>query len=211
MKFLISILFVLATASYSAESSEVLPKDSSRLFYAYLGIGDNISKTDSDNLKNIDSSPGEWEIGIGRYVTENISVDGIFEYWGQRYERTDGISLPNTYNNNIQVTNMGLSIATVYHYKRNPFHTHIGLGAGYFNSSVLVTDPGSGKYTEAGAPSSKWLVGYHASIGFDYCVGEEFWIGLELKYRMLNADFGAYTHGEADVGGTYLYFVIKGP
>lgn len=180
--------------------------------YSYVYIGNNIGNTRDGTLTSVNykgSSPGEFGIGTGRFVTDDISIEGIMEYWGERFERDDATILAGTYNNIIQVTSMGLSTAAIYHYTNNSFDVYLGIGAGYFNTGILITDPDSTLLTEAGAPSDKWLVGYHASFGVNYGYGEQFSIGVELKQRKLYADFGPYTNGKVNVGGTYMLIVLN--
>lgn len=179
--------------------------------YSYLYFGNNIGNTSSSKLESVNykgTAPGEWGIGIGRYVTDTISLEGALEYWGERFERKDGTVLPGTKNSIIQVTNMGLSASAVYNYTRHSFHVHLGAGAGYFSTEVLVTDPDSGLLTKNNTPSDKWFPEYHAGLGIDYCVGKEVWIGIEVKHRILYADFGPYTDGRTNVGGTFLLFAV---
>ncbi len=181
--------------------------------YAYAYLGNNIGNTRSGALESVDykgSGPGEWGFGFGHYMTDSISIEGSFEYFGERFARNDGTIIPGTYNNVIQVTSIGPSASLLYHYKHDPFHLYLGAGVGYYSTGVNVTDPGSGLLTNEGAPSDKWFAGYHADFGVAYNTGLGFALGLELKHRILYVDFDAYTGGKADVGGNYLLFVIRG-
>ena len=192
-----------------------VPVDSSvdsSAYYGYLYIGDNTGGINSDKLESVNykgGGPLEWGIGLGRYFTDAVSIEGTFEYWGERYERQGGATIPGTENNVIQVGGLGLSISAIYNYTSNPFHSYFGVGAGYFLTGILVTEPGTGLLGTGGAPSDKLLPGYHAVIGLDYKVKGSHKLGVEVKRRILNADFGQYTNGEVDVGGTYLLFMYR--
>lgn len=201
-------LLALSTLLYAAEPTE---KPQEPFLYAYAYLGNNIGNTHSGALESVDykgSGPGEWGFGFGHYMTDTISIEGSFEYFGERFERNDGTTIPGTYNNVIQVTSMGPSASVLYHYKHAPFHLYLGAGVGYYSTGVLVTDPGSGLFTSEGAPSDKWFAGYHADLGVTYNTGIVA-LGLALKHRILYVDFDAYTDGKADVGGTCLLFVIS--
>ena len=181
-------------------------------WYGYLYIGDNIGGANSDKLERVNyksGGPPEWGIGIGRYLNDVVSVEGIFEYWGERYERKTGSVIPGTENNVIQVGGLGISIAAVFNYIYQDLHGYAGAGAGYYLTGILVTEPGTGLLTEKGAPSDKFLPGFHVSIGADYRIQEAHKIGVELKRRFLDADFGQYTNGSVEVGGTYLLFMYR--
>lgn len=199
-------LLAFSTLLYAAEAPQ------KPFLYAYGYLGNNIVNSRSGALESVDykgSAPGEWGFGFGHYVTDSISIEGSFEYFGERFERNNGTVIPATYNNLIQVTSMGPSASVLYHYRHNPFHLYLGAGAGYYSTGLLVTDPDSGLFTTKGAPSDKWFAGYHADLGVNYDTAIGFALGLALKHRILYVDFDAYTGGRADVGGTYLLFVIS--
>ena len=183
-------------------------------WYGYLYLGDNIGSSSTGNLKSTNyksGGPPEWGIGIGRYYDihgQAFSVEGTFEYWGERYERK-GPVIPGTENNVIQAGGLGLSASAVYHYHRQDFHGYLGAGAGYFVTGILITEPGSGLLTEKGAPSDKWLPGFHFSAGANYRMSANHKLGIEIKHRILKADFGVYTDGEVDLGGTYLLLMYR--
>ena len=194
-------------AEESAESNIV-----SSPFYGYLFVGDNTSSSHSGNLKPVNyksGGPYEWGIGLGRYLTDIVSVEGTFEYWGERYERQGAAIIPGTENNVIQAGGLGLSMTAVVNYTQRDIHAYAGLGAGYFLTGILITEPGSGLLTDDGAPSDKILPGYHVSLGVDYRVSNNHKLGVEYKRRFLKADFGQYTNGKVDIGGSYLLFVYR--
>lgn len=207
-----SFCILLTCPTFLFASAPAGPSVDSSAFYGYLYIGDNTGGISSDKLKSVNykgDGPLEWGIGIGRYFTNAVSIEGTFEYWGERYERQGGAVIPETENNVIQVGGLGLSISAIYNYTSNPFHSYLGIGAGYFLTGILVTEPGTGLLGAEGAPSDKLLLGYHAVIGLDYRVKGNHKLGVEVKHRILNADFGQYTNGEDDVGGTYLLFMYR--
>lgn len=194
-------------ASTSLQEPEMLSD-----YYGYAYIGDNISGSPSNELKTINykgGGPSEWGIGMGKYLNDMFSIDATFEFWGERYERKNGPILPGTQNNVIQAGGIGLSTTAVYNYTTGPLHSYAGLGVGYFDTGLLVTDPDSGLLTAINAPSDKWLPGYHISLGFDYRLVDNHKLGLEIKHRVLKADFGSYTNGEVDLGGTWLLIVYR--
>lgn len=198
-----AVLFASVTVDSAVEPSA---------YYGYLYIGDNTGDISSSELKTINykgGGPAEWGVGIGRYFTEAVSVEGTFEYWGERYERRGGVVIPGTENNVIQVGGLGLSISALYNFTGNFFHSYLGVGAGYFVTGILVTEPGTGLLGAEDAPSDKLILGYHAVMGFDYRVQGNHKLGVEVKHRVLNADFGQYTNGEIDAGGTYLLFMYR--
>lgn len=206
----LSMLFVCPVFLFASE-----PADSQADFsdyYGYLYAGDDTGGSSSSKLKSVNykgGGPPEWGIGIGRYFSDIFSVEGTFEYWSERYERQGGSVIPGTENNVIQVGGLGFSVSAVCNYSLNRFHTYAGIGGGYFLTGILVTQPGSGLLTDDGAPSDKLLFGYHAVIGLDYKIKANHKLGIEIKHRILNADFGQYTGGEVDVGGTYLLFLYR--
>lgn len=207
-----SLFILVATPIISFASAPVVSPVDSSAYYGYLYIGDNLGGSSSNKLKSINykgGGPLEWGIGIGRYFSNAVSIEGTFEYWGERYERQGGAVILGTENNVIQVGGLGLSISAIYNFTSNPFHGYLGLGAGYFLTGILVTEPGTGLLGEEGTPSDKLLPGYHAVIGFDYRVSGGHKLGVEIKHRILNADFGQYTNGEADVGGSYLLLMYR--
>lgn len=176
-------------------------------YYGYLYIGNNTGSGHSRELDSIDykgGSPYEWGLGLGRYLSHTISIEGTFEYWGERFERQDANLIPGTANNVIQVGGLGVSIAGLLNYRYTDLHGYVGIGAGLFYTGVLVTEPGTGLLTTDNAPTDKLRPGYHGVVGLDYRVEENHWVGLEVKYRILRVDFGEYTHGEVDVGGTCI-------
>jgi len=204
--------FLLAWPTFLfASAPDVTPADTSA-FYGYSYLGDNAAGISLDKLKSVNykgGGPLEWGVGIGRYFTNAVSVEGTFDYWGDRYERQGGAVVPGTENNVIQVGGLGLSISALYNTRSNPFHSYLGIGAGYFLTGILVTEPGTGLLGAEGAPPDQLLFGYQAVIGLDYRVKGNHKLGVEVKRRILNADFGQYTNGEVDVGGSYLLFMYR--
>lgn len=181
-------------------------------FYGYLYMGDNIVNSNSDVLKSVNykgGGPFEWGIGVGKYLNGLLSLEGTFEYYGERYERRDGPILLGTLNNIIQAGGIGLSMSALLNYNWNSFHIYSGFGAGYFSAGLLVTDPQSGLLTVENAPSDKWLPGFHIIAGIDYKFAKSFGLGIEIKHRILRTDFGNYTNGEVDFGGTWLLIIFR--
>ena len=181
-------------------------------FYCYLYMGDDISNSNSDELKAVNykgGGPYEWGLGVGKYLNNCFSVEGTFEYYGERYERKDGPILKGTFNNVIQAGGIGLSMSALLNHNWSSFHFYSGFGVGYFNTGLLVTEPLSGLLTEKNAPSDKWLSGYHIFAGVDYRLSKSLGLGLEIKHRVLKTDFGSYTNGDVDFGGTWLLIVIR--
>ena len=203
---------VLTCPAIVFASTPVEPSVDTSALYGYLYVGDNVSGSNSGKLKTVNyksGGPPEWGIGLGRYFTDIVSVEGTFEYWGERYERQGTAIIPGTENNVIQVGGLGLSMTAVFNYTHRDIHAYAGLGAGYFLTGILITEQGSGLLTDEGAPSDKFLLDYHVSVGADYRVSGNHKLGIEYKRRILKADFGQYTNGEVDVGGSYLLFVYR--
>lgn len=181
-------------------------------WYGYLFIGDNVSESSTDKLKSVNykgGGPLEWGVGIGKYINDVFSVEGTFDYWGERFERKDSSIISGTENNVIQAGGLGLSVSGIYNYHQNNFHGYIGAGVGLFATGILVTEPGSGLLTSEGAPSDKLLPGYHVMTGASFRVRGNHKIGLEIKHRILKADFGRYTNGDVDLGGTYFLLMYR--
>ncbi len=208
-RLFILTLLALSTLLHADASAEEFGGATGR--YSYLFIGKNVGTTRSGALESVEFYGrcfGDWGAGGGRFVSDNISIEAIFEAWGDCYER-EGVVLPGTYNNIMQVTSVGMSAAAVYHYTHNLFHFYAGAGAGLYNAGILVTHPDDGKLTDEGTPTSKWVLGYQARFGVDYNVLGDIWMGLELKKRMQYVDFDAYTGGRADVGGSQLSLLVS--
>jgi len=202
-------LVIFLVISPAAESQSI---EEPTNWYGYLYLGDNIGGSSTGKLESVDyksGGPPEWGIGIGRYLNNVVSLEGTFEYWGERYNRTGGPVIAGTENNVIQVGGLGLSVTAVVNYSHQDLHGYAGIGAGYFLTGILVTEPGTGLLTGKGAPSDKLLLGFHVSIGADYRIQQAHRIAIELKRRFLKADFGQYTNGTVDVGGTYLLFMYR--
>ena len=197
--------------SNSSFSEETATSSESSDWYGYLYLGDNLGGSNTGKLKSVDykgGGPYEWGIGIGRHFSDTFSIEGTFEYWGERYERSGPI-IPGTENNVIQAGGLGLSASAIVNFHLENLHGYLGAGAGYYITGILVTEPGSGLLTDEGAPSDKWLPGFHVSIGADYRVKDSNKVGIEIKHRMLKADFGEYTNGEVDVGGTFILLMYR--
>ena len=181
-------------------------------WYGYIYFGDNFSRSSTDKLTPVNykgGGPLEWGIGLGKYINNTFSVEGTFEYWGGRFERQNSPTISGTENNVIQAGGLGLSFSGIYNYHLNNFSSYLGGGAGLFATGILVTEPGSGLLTTEGAPSDKLLLGYHLKLGLDYRIQDAHKIGVEIKRLSLKADFGQYTDGEVDVGGTYILFMYR--
>ncbi|MGD8560416.1 MAG: outer membrane beta-barrel protein [Gammaproteobacteria bacterium] len=193
-------------------SVPTLEKNDYSSWYGYIYIGDNLSDSSTDKLRSINykgGGPLEWGIGLGKYINNTFSVEGTFEYWGERFERLNSPIIPGTENNVIQAGGLGLSFSGIYNYHQNDFGSYLGGGVGLFVTGILVTEPGSGLLTTEGAPSDKLLLGFHLKLGLDYRIQDAHRIGIEIKRLSLKADFGQYTNGEADVGGTYILFMYR--
>lgn len=204
------LLFLLVYPVNSSVAQDE-PAEGLLPWYGYLYIGDNIGSSGSGKLKSTNyksGGPPEWGIGIGRHYTKQFSAEGTLEYWGERYKR-EGALIPGTENNVIQAGGLGLSATALYNFRHQDFHAYFGAGAGYFITGILITEPGSGLLTDQGAPSDKWLPGYHFSIGAGYRLKAGHRLGIELKHRVLKADFGVYTDGEVDLGGTFLLLMYR--
>lgn len=187
-----------------------VPPDASS-WYGYLFVGDNIGNSSSGDLSTTNyksGGPMEWGIGIGKHYSNYLSLEGTFEYWGERFERS-GAPVGGTENNVIQAGGLGVSGTAVVNYRKSDFHAYLGAGAGYFITGILVTEPGSGLLTDRGAPSDKWLPGYHVTVGADYRVKASHRLGIEIKHRVIKGDFGAFTNGEVDLGGTFLLLMYR--
>lgn len=206
--FLFQFLLSYSTDSFAKEA-EILARDTN--WYGYLFLGDNLAGVGGDELRTVNykgGGPYEWGIGLGRYYNKHFSLEGTFEYWGERYERS-GAVIAGTENNVIQAGGLGISLSAVYNYQQRNFHAYLGAGAGYFITGILVTEPGSGLLTDQGAPADKWLPGFHISMGSDYRIKDNHKLGLEIKHRILEADFGVYTNGKVNVGGTFLLLLYR--
>jgi len=201
-------LYSIATLASEAEYS----RNDLSTSYGYLYLGDNARDLNSSKLESVDyrgSGPLEWGIGIGQYLTSSISVEGAFEYWGERYNRLGGAILPGTKNNVIQIGGVGLSVSALYNYTSNPFHSYVGVGLGYFHTGVLITVPTSGLLTDISAPSNQLLPEQHAVIGINYRISDGHKLGLEIRHRNIDANFGVYTNGEVNAGGTYILLMYR--
>ncbi|MGD8570317.1 MAG: outer membrane beta-barrel protein [Gammaproteobacteria bacterium] len=181
-------------------------------WYGYIYLGDNLSGSSTSKLRAVNykgGGPLEWGIGLGKYINNAFSVEGFFEYWGERFERQNSATISGTENNVIQVGGLGLSFSGIYYYHRNNVSSYLGGGIGLFATGVLVTEPGSGLLTTEGAPSDKLLLGFHVKLGLDYRIQDAHKIGIEIKRLSLKADFAQYTNGETDIGGTYILFMYR--
>jgi len=50
---------------------------------------------------------------------------------------------------------------------------------------------------------------FHYRAGLEVALGEKNWLGLELRKIVLEADLGAFTGGETDIGGTGALFTYR--
>lgn len=207
LSFLVFFLFfypAIASATQS-ESIEETPD-----WYGLAYIGNNIGNSGPAKFETTTYYGGgsyEWGIGFGKHVTKVFSLEGAFEFSGERYKRS-GVIIPGTENNIIQAGGQGLSVTALYNVNNDDFYGYAGIGAAYFSTGIMVTEPGSGLLTSDGAPSRKWLPAYHLTAGINYRFKGNHKLGVAIIHRILNADFGIYTNGDVDLGDTYLLFII---
>ena len=180
--------------------------------YGYLSVGafkgsDNTGQIRTANYKGGSRIP--WGLGIGYHLNKHISIDGGIEYWGERYERISDSILPGTANNFIQIDSVGLSFTSKYQNRYQNVNGYVGVGAGYFSTTLWVAAPSGGLLTTSGG-SDDYIFGYHFVLGGGYRISKESYLGVELRHRIATVDFGEYSNGEVDAGGTSISLVWYG-
>ena len=126
------------------------------------------------------------------------------------YERVSDTVLPGTANNNQRMLTLGLSVLARAQHRMGRWRPFAAAGAGIFSIEPFITDPESGLFTTEGAPSSESSTGYQLVAGIGTRVRNRWYFEVGWKKLILQEDFGLYSNGEVDLGGSLLYISFRG-
>jgi opacity protein-like surface antigen len=168
---------------------------------------------------NADDSPGQlrgggdgygWGLTAGYFFNRYFSVEGEFQFLRRDCERVSESVIPGTADNDQRYLTLGLSALAKGSRRFGRWRPFAGVGAGYFDTELWVTDPESGKFTRDGAPSSEGAIGYQIVLGVGVTIRKQFQLEAGWKTIVLDGDFGPYTNGNVDLGGGLIYIAARG-
>jgi opacity protein-like surface antigen len=137
-------------------------------------------------------------------------VEGEFLFFRREYQLVSDSVLPGTANNNQRYLTLSLSALAKASHRFGRWRPFVGVGAGYYDTDLFVTDPESGLFTTDGAPASVNSIGYEFSLGVSVLVRKSLQLEAGWKTIVLEGDFGTHSNGKVDLGGNLIYLAIRG-
>lgn len=188
---LLASVFLPAIASAAEKLDTYFSVEGGRAFY------DEFNKDDYDRRKPQDAYV--FGLGIGKYITEDFSVEGNIHHFGDIKvdQRKDDYLLTQK----LKATNLGLNLkysANNLHYKIKPF---VGIGAGLalVDSGVLVESNPSVPVVTRVDGKSKYNFSYNAEVGIIAPLSKDFSVKVGYHFFDLGRN-GSSKESISDVG-----------
>lgn len=204
---LVSILPHDALAADPVDLEDQTARSSPLHVTAFIG---GFSADDNSGQLRREGSGYGWGLTAGYSFNTHIALEGEFLWFRREYERVSDTVIPGTADNDQRILTLGVSALAKVGHSFGRWRPFIGVGAGVFDTEPFVTDPESGKFTTNGAPSSESSVGYQFEVGVAAKLRNRFHVELGWKTLLLEEDFGIYSNGEADLGGSLFYIAARG-
>ena len=166
-----------------------------------------------------DDNPGQlvrdgdgygWGLTGGYFFNQHFALEGEFMWFRRDYVRVSDTVLPGTADNRQRYLTLSLSALAKASHRFGRWRPFIGVGAGYFDTEPYVTHPEGGGFDTAGAPSSEGSLGYQVVIGVAANVRKRFHLEAGWKSIFLDENFGTYSNGEVNLGGSMIYIAARG-
>ena len=151
-----------------------------------------------------------WGLTGGYFLNPNFALEGEFMWFRRDYMRVSDTVLPGTADNRQRYLTLSLSALAKASHRFGRWRPFLGVGAGYFDTEPYVTHPQSGGFDTMGAPSSEGSLGYQVVAGVAVRVRKRFHLEAGWKNIFLDEDFGTYSNGEVDLGGSMIYIAARG-
>jgi len=216
LRFLLAVVFALllaAPAPHAEEAADPPPAEATagrdKPLQVSLLIGDFTAKPDRSRLTRSGGGYG-WGLGGGYFVTRQLSLEGELLWFRREYERVAGEVIPGTADNRSRVLSLGLLASARFSHRFSRWRPFVSGGVGWFDSELFTTDPESGLFTDVGDPPSEGSAAYQFSVGASFRLRRQSHLELGWRRLFLEADFGPYSNGEADLGGDLLYLAFRG-
>jgi hypothetical protein len=165
-----------------------------------------------------DDNPGQlvregdgygWGLTGGYFFNPHFSLEGEFMWFRRDYVRVSDTVLPGTADNRQRYLTLSMSALAKASRRFGRWRPFLGVGAGYFDIAPYVTQPESGLFDPTGAPSSEGSPGYQVVVGVAARVRKRFHLEVGWKNIFLDANFGTYSNGEVDLGGSMIYIAVR--
>jgi len=187
---------ILPGPSWAEDKKPAKPVPYRYYGFVYLGPFDG-----EENLGLLGGASGQFLLGggfghrLGPYVWGEAEL-GIA---GREHNVVPGVLPPGTDDPTLSIAWLSYSIALRFTAgKVEPF-VAFGIGSGQADLQVPADQPFAPP--ELQIDEDKGLL-VHYRVGFDVAVGRKGRIGLDLRRIDFDADLGAFTNGETDIGGT---------
>ena len=205
-----AFLVALPQVALATEPEKVAGKEPRRTpLHLSLYLGDFHADDSPGQLRGGSDGYG-WGLTAGYFFNRYLSLEGDFQFLRRDCERVSGSVIPGTADNDQRYLTLGLSVLAKGSRRFGRWRPFAGVGAGYFDTELWVTDPESGKFTRSGAPSSEGSIGYQFVLGVGATIRKRFQLEAGWKTIVLDGDFGAYTNGNVDLGGSLIYIAARG-
>ena len=206
----LSLLAILLQPVYVAENDEAPGTETLQKPLTFsLFLGDFEADDNPGRLQQEGSGYG-WGLTGGYFLNQHLSVEGEFLFFRREYQLVSDSVLPGTANNNQRYLTLSLSALAKASHRFGRWRPFVGVGAGYYDTDLFVTDPESGLFTTDGAPASVNSIGYQFSLGVSVLVRKSLQLEAGWKTIVVDEDFGAHSNGKVDLGGNLIYLAVRG-
>jgi opacity protein-like surface antigen len=205
----LSLLAIFSQPLCAAENDQVAGAETQKKPPTVsLFLGDFDADDNPGQLQREGSGYG-WGLTAGYFFNQHLSVEGEFLFFRREYQLVSDSVLPGTASNNQRYLTLGLSALAKASHRFGRWRPFVGVGAGYYDTDLFVTDPESGLFTTDGAPASVNSIGYQVSLGVSAFVRKNLQLEAGWKTILLDGDFGAHSNGKVDLGGNLIYLAVR--
>jgi len=184
------------------------PEARPRPLYFSLFLGDFRADDNPGQLVRDGDGYG-WGLTGGYFFNRHFALEGEFMWFRRDYVRVSDTVLPGTADNRQRYLTLSLSVLAKASHRFGRWRPFLGVGAGYFDTEPYVTHPEIGLFDTTGAPSSENSLGYQVVVGVTARVSKRFHLEAGWKNIFLDENFGTYSNGEVDLGGSMIYIAAR--
>lgn len=204
LRVAVMITACVAAGSFSsAGESRATAEPVPYRFYGFFNIGTYDAEED---LGLLGSASYEFQLagGFGHRLNRYFSGELELGVMGREHELPSSLT-PDLEDPTLSI--LWLSYSLVARVPVGKFEPFVGLGVGSGQAYLGESDDyPDGPNTDIDEDSG---ILFFYRIGFDAAVGKRSRLGLELRRMKFEADLGAFTDGETDIGGTGALFTYR--
>ena len=201
-----ALTIILAGTCWAADSSRPKPDPHSPYWFVKLGEFDA-----EQNLGLLEGATEEVAgvFGSGHRLGSKIWGEVEFGLAGRDHSVTPGVLPPGTDDPTLDILWVSYSFVGRFTIGRVDPFLGLGLGVGYAeleDAADIADGPFAPPDLEIG---DEFGAIFHFRVGLDIAVTGRSYLGLEWRKTSFDADFGAFTNGSTDIGGTSALLTYK--